>query len=96
MPPEQDYTHLDLWVAITKLSEKADSVLNQVVRMDRTLEGDDGVFTRLRKLESQMAQVRLVGGLAALLMPFVNTLVTEFVDYKLTKPVAIEQREGGK
>jgi hypothetical protein len=93
---EHDYTHRDLWVGITGLSGKIDSVLKELARMDRTLEGDDGVFTRLRKLESQMAQARLVGGLVALLMPFVTTLVTEFVDYKLTTPAAIERREGGK
>jgi len=94
MPPEHEYTHTDLWVAITDLSGKIDSVLKEVARMDRTLEGDDGVFTRLRELENQMAQVRLIGGLAVLLMPFVTTFFTAFVDYKLTTPAAIERREG--
>jgi hypothetical protein len=92
--PEHDYTHRDLWVAITGLSGKIDALLQEVARMDRTLEGEDGVFTRLRNLESQMAQARLVGGLAVVLTPFVTTLVTEFVDYKLTTPAAIERRAG--
>jgi len=95
MPPEHEYTHTDLWIAITNLSGKIDSVLKEVSRMDRTLEGDDGVITRLRKLESQMAQARLIGGLAVLLMPFVTTLVITLVDHKLTTPAAIERREGG-
>jgi hypothetical protein len=93
---EHDYTHRDLWIAITELIGKTDGVLEKVTRMDRALEGDDGVFNRLRKLESQMAQVRLIGGLAVFLMPFVTTLVTAFVDHKLTTPAAIERREGGR
>jgi hypothetical protein len=100
MPPEHDYTPQDLWIAITKLIGKVDGVLEKVTRMDRTLEGDDGVFTRLRKLENQMAQARLIGALALLLIPivttFVTTLVITFVDHKLTTPAAIERREEGK
>jgi hypothetical protein len=94
--PEHDYTHQDLWVAITRLSGKIDNMLNEVGRMDRTLEGDDGVFNRLRKLETQMAQARLIGVLAVLLMPVVTTLFTTFVDHKLTTPAAIERQEEGK
>jgi len=93
MPPEHDYTHRDLWVAITDLSGKIDNMLREVARMDRSLEGEDGVFVRLRKLETQMAQARLIGGLAVLLMPFVTTFVTTFVEHRLNPPAAIERQE---
>jgi hypothetical protein len=72
MPEEHDYTHQDIWVAITQLTGRIDGALKEATRMDRILEGEDGVFSRLRKLETQMAQVRLVGGLAVFLTPFVT------------------------
>ena len=92
MPPEHDYTHRDIWVAITDLSGKIDSMLREVARMDRSLEGEDGLLARQRKLETQMAQVRLIGALAVLLMPFITTLLQS----RLAIPAAIEQQEGGK
>ena len=101
MPPEHDVTHKDLWVAITGLSGRIDTALNEAARTDRSLEGEDGLFARQRKLETQMAQVRLVGGLAVLVMPFAITglvlaIGSHFLQARLAVPAAIERQEGGK
>jgi hypothetical protein len=101
MPTEEhDYTHREIWVAITGLSGKMDAALNEVARLARSLEGEDGLFARQRKLEAQMAQVRLLGALAVLLMPFVTTVVLaiggHFLQARHPVPAAIERQEGGK
>ena len=102
MPTEEhDYTHKDIWVALTGLSEQIKTLIKDLDRTDRSLEGEDGLLTRQRKLESQMAQVRLVGGLAVLLMPFAITglvlaIGSHFLQARLAIPAAIERQEEGK
>ena len=101
MPTEEhDYTHRDIWVALTGLTGRIDNLLEGFSRMDRKLEGDDGLFARQRTLEAQMAQVRLVGGLAVLLMPFATTVVlaigSHFLQARSPVSSAIEQQEKGK
>ena len=102
MPTEEhDYTHRDIWVALTGLTGRIDNLLEGFSRMDRKLEGDDGLFARQRTLEAQMAQVRLVGGLAVLLMPFAITglvlaIGSHFLQARLAIPAAIERQEEGK
>jgi hypothetical protein len=101
MPTEEhDYTHRDIWVALTGLTGRIDNLLEGVGRMERHLEGEDGLFARQHKLETQMAQVRLLGGLAVVLMPFVTTVVlavgSHFLQAKHAIPAAIERQEDGK
>ena len=97
---EHDYTHRDIWVALTGLTGRIDNLLEGVGRMERHLEGEDGLFARQHKLETQMAQVRLVGGLAVLLMPFAITglvlaIGSHSLQTRLAFPADIERQEEG-
>jgi hypothetical protein len=102
MPTEEhDYTHRDIWVALTGLTGRIENLLGVVSRMEQKLEGEDGLFARQHKLETQMAQVRLVGSLAVLLLPFAITGVvlaigSHFLQTSLAIPAAIERQEDGK
>ena len=101
MPTEEhDYTHKDIWVALTVLTGRIDTLLKDVARMDHSLEGEDGLFNRQRRLETQMAQVRLIGGLAVLLMPIATTVMlaigSHFLQARPPVPAAIERQEKGK
>lgn len=101
MPTEEhDYTHKDIWVALTGLSEQIKTLIKDLDRLDRSLEGEDGLLARQRKLETQMAQVRLLGGLAVLLMPFATTVLlaigSHFLQARSPVSSAIEQQEKGK
>jgi len=107
MPPtdEHDYTHKDIWVAITKLTGKIDNGLAIMAErkegLAKVTKDVDALFSRQRQLETQMAQVRLVGGLAVLLMPFAITglvlaIGSHFLQTRLAIPVAIERQEKGR
>jgi hypothetical protein len=101
MPTEEhDYTYKDIWVALTGLSEQIKTLIKDLDRTDRSLEGEDGLLARQRKLETQMAQVRLLGTLAVLLMPIATTVVlalgSHFLQAKHAIPAAIERQEEGK
>ena len=92
---EQDFTHRELWVAITGLSGRIDALLLSLSErekdVDRVTEDVDNAFKRVRMLEERMVQVRLIGALVVLLMPFITTLV----QVRLNIPNAIEQ-DGGR
>lgn len=58
--------------------------------VDRVTGDVDKAFKRVRTLEERMVQVRLIGALVVLLMPFITTLV----QVRLNIPNAIERQEG--
>jgi hypothetical protein len=106
MPPtDEHYSHKDIWVAITELTGRIDNGLaimaerkESVAKITRDV---DALFSRQRQLETQMAQVRLVGGLAVLLMPFAITglvlaIGSHFLQARPAIPVAIERQEKGQ
>jgi hypothetical protein len=95
MPPE-DVSHRDIYVSLAQLSEKVNSVLllmverkEEVARINKDL---NGLFDRQRTLENRMAQVVILGGVVALLLPIVGSWVT----LKLVIPIAVEQRQEQK
>ena len=95
MQPE-DVSHRDIYVSLAQLSEKVNSVLllmverkEEVARINKDL---NGLFDRQRTLENRMAQVFILGGVVALLLPIVGSWVT----LKLVIPIAVEQRQEQK
>lgn len=95
MPPE-DVSHRDIYVSLAQLSEKLNHVLllmverkEEVARINKDL---NGLFDRQRTLENRMAQVVILGGVVALLLPIVGSWVT----LKLVIPIAVEQRQEQK
>jgi hypothetical protein len=95
MPPE-DVSHRDIYVSLAQLSEKVNSVLllmverkEEVARINKDL---NGLFDRQRTLENRMAQVVILGGVVALLLPIIGSWVT----LKLVIPIAVEQRQEQK
>ena len=95
MQPE-DVSHRDIYVSLAQLSEKVNSVLllmverkEEVARINKDL---NGLFDRQRTLENRMAQVVILGGVVALLLPIVGSWVT----LKLVIPIAVEQRQEQK
>lgn len=92
---EPDFTHRELWIAITGLSGRIDALLLSLSEREKDVDrvtGDvDKAFKRVRILEERMVQVRLIGALVVLLMPFITTLV----QVRLNIPSAIEQ-DGGR
>jgi len=96
MPPEADVTHRDLWVAITNLSGKVDSILQLMAErkeeVNRITKDLDALFSRQRNLENRMAQVVVIGALAAILIPVVG----QALSLRIAIPAAIERQEGGR
>ena len=95
MPPE-DVSHRDIYVSLAQLSEKVNSVLllmverkEEVARINKDL---NGLFDRQRTLENRMAQVVILGGVVAMLLPIIGSWVT----LKLVIPIAVEQRQEQK
>jgi len=95
MPPE-DVSHRDIYVRLAELGAKIDSILalmaerkEEVARITKDL---DALFSRQRTLETRMAQVVIVGALAAVLIPVLG----QALEFKLLVPTAIEQRQGAK
>ena len=94
MPPE-DVSHRDIYVRLAELGAKMDSILQlmaerkeEVIRITKDL---DALFSRQRNLENRMAQVVVIGAVAALLIPVLG----QWFQLKLSVPAAIE-REAGK
>ena len=95
MPPE-DVSHRDIYERLAQLSEKVNSVLllmverkEDVARINKDL---NVLFDRQRTLENRMAQVVILGGVVALLLPIVGSWVT----LKLVIPIAVEQQQEQK
>jgi hypothetical protein len=95
MPPE-DVSHRDIYVSLAQLSEKVNSVLllmverkEEVTRINKDLKD---LFDRQRNQENRMAQVVILGGVVALLLPIIGSWVT----LKLVIPIAVEQRQEQK
>ena len=97
MPTEEhDYTHKEIWVAITALSGKIDNVLSimaerkeDVAKINKDL---DALFSRQRQLETRLAQIAGIGLVLTLGIPVLATML----QLKLAIPAAIERQEGGK
>jgi len=94
MPPED--SHRDIYVSLAQLSEKVNSVLllmverkEEVTRINKDLKD---LFDRQRNQENRMAQVVILGGVVALLLPIIGSWVT----LKLVIPIAVEQRQEQK
>ena len=91
MPPEPDVTHRDLWVAITNLSGKVDSILQLMAErkeeVNRITKDLDALFSRQRALENRMAQVVVLGALMALLIPVVGN----WMELRLAIPTELQQ-----
>jgi hypothetical protein len=92
VPPE-DISHRDIYVRLAELGAKVDSILalmaerkEDVARISKEL---DALFTRQRALENRMAQVVVLGAVAAVLIPAVATVL----DFTPMVPVRIEQQE---
>lgn len=92
MPPE-DVSHRDIYVRLAELGAKVDSILQlmaerkeDVARITRDL---DQLFTRQRVLENRMAQVAILGIVAAVLIPAVATML----DLRPSTPSQIEHQE---
>ena len=86
---EHDVTHRDLWVAITNLSGKVDSILSlmaerkeEVMRITRDL---DALFSRQRVLEARLAQIVGVGLVLAVLIPAAATIAPMIADHHATQ-----------
>jgi hypothetical protein len=95
MLPE-DVSHRDIYVSLAQLSEKVNSVLllmverkEEVARINKDL---NVLFDRQRTLENRMAQVVILGGVVALLLPIVGSWVT----LKLVIPIAVERQQEQK
>lgn len=93
MPQEHDVTHRDLWVALTTLSGKVDSILNlmaerkeEVMRLTRDL---DALFSRQRVLETRLAQIAGMGLVLAILIPALATIAPTLVDH--AKPAEVRK-----
>ena len=85
MPDSNDVTHRDLWVAITTLGGKVDSILSlmaerkeEVSRLTRDL---DALFSRQRLLEARLAQIVGVGLVLTVLIPVAATLAPLVIDH---------------
>jgi hypothetical protein len=94
--PQEDVSHRDIYVRLAELGEKMNSVLllmverkEEVTRINKDL-GD--LFDRQRNLENRMAQVVILGGLVALLLPIIGSWVT----LRLVIPIAVEQQQEQK
>ncbi|NBW64059.1 MAG: hypothetical protein EBR33_13370 [Synechococcaceae bacterium WB4_1_0192] len=92
MPPD-DVSHRDIYVRLAELGAKVDALLQlmaerkeDVARITRDV---DQLFTRQRVLENRMAQVAILGIVAAVLIPAIATMV----DLRLSTPVPIEHQE---
>jgi hypothetical protein len=94
--PTEDVSHRDIYERLAQLSEKVNSVLllmverkEEVARINKDL---NVLFDRQRTLENRMAQVVILGGVAALLLPIVGSWVT----LKLVIPIAVERQQEQK
>jgi len=91
MPPEHDVTHRDLWVKLAELSGKFDSMLTLMSErkevVDRLTKDVNVLFGRQRTLENRMAQVAIIGAVAALLVPVFGN----WMQLRLTVPVEHQQ-----
>lgn len=94
--PQEDVSHRDIYVRLAELGEKMNSVLllmverkEEVARITKDL---NCLFERQRALENRMAQVVILGGVVALLLPIIGSWVT----LKLVIPIAVEQRQEQK
>jgi hypothetical protein len=91
---EPDFTHRELWIAITGLSGRIDALLLSVSErekdVDKVTRDVDTAFKRMRTLEERMVQVRLIGALVVLLMPFITTMI----QLRLHIPTSVERQEG--
>jgi hypothetical protein len=91
MPPEHDVTHRDLWVKLAELSGKFDSMLTLMSErkevVDRLTKDLNVLFGRQRTLENRMAQVAIIGAVAALLVPVFGN----WMQLRLTVPVEHQQ-----
>lgn len=92
VPPE-DISHRDIYVRLAELGAKVDSILalmaerkEDVARISKEL---DALFTRQRALENRMAQVVVLGAVAAVLIPAVATVL----DFSPLVPARIEHQE---
>ena len=95
MTPE-DVSHRDIYERLAQLREKVTSVLllmverkEEVARINKDL---NVLFDRQRTLENRMAQVAILGGVVALLLPIVGSWVT----LKLVIPIAVERQQEQK
>jgi hypothetical protein len=98
MPPtdEHDYTHKDIWVAITKLTGRIDNGLAIMAErkegVAKITKDVDALFSRQRTLETRLAQIAGIGLVLTLGIPVLATIL----QLKLVIPAAIEQQEKGK
>jgi len=95
MPPDE-VSHRDIYVSLAELGVKMDSILTlmaerkeEVIRMNKEI---GFLFDRQRTLENRMAQVVILGGVVALLLPIIGSWVT----LRLVIPVAVEQQREHK
>jgi len=98
MAPE-DVTHRDLWVQLATLTQKIDGIHALLAERkedhDRTRKDVDGLFDRVRRVESRQAQIAILGTVAVVVIPCLATLATMF-QLRLAIPAAIERQEVGR
>jgi hypothetical protein len=98
MPPtdEHDYTHKDIWVAITELTGKIDNGLAIMAErkegVAKITKDVDALFSRQRQLETRFAQLAGIG----LVLTFGIPVLATMLQLQLVIPAAIEQQEKGK
>jgi hypothetical protein len=98
MPPtdEHDYTHKDIWVAITELTGRIDNGLAIMAErkegVAKITKDVDALFSRQRQLETRLAQIAGIG----LVLTFGIPVLATILQLKLVIPAAIEQQEKGK
>ena len=97
MPAEEhDYTHREIWVAVTALSGKIDNVLSIMAErkedVAKIAKDVDALFTRQRQLEARLAQIAGIG----LVLTFGIPVLATMLQLKLVIPAAIEQQEKGQ
>jgi hypothetical protein len=98
MPPtdEHDYTHKDIWVAITKLTGRIDNGLAIMAErkegVAKITKDVDALFSRQRQLETRLAQIAGIG----LVLTFGVPVLATILQLRLVIPAAIEQQEKGK
>ena len=92
MPPE-DVSHRQIWVQLTELAGKIDGIHSLLTERKedhlRIRRDVDGLFDRVRRVESRLAQVVILGVVLGIL----SQAFGQALQFRLLVPAAIERQE---
>lgn len=96
VPPEHDVTHRDLWVKLTELDGKLDTMAAMMADrkedISRITKDLDHLFTRQRTVESRLAQIVMLGLVLSLVLSIVVPTAATLWAARLAAP-QVEIRE---